>query len=31
VGERVHAAAADYEEARAPPIEPPTAEPADDG
>ncbi len=30
MGERVHAAAADYEEARAPPIEPPTAEPADD-
>ena len=30
IGERVHAAAADYEEARAPPIESPTAEPADD-
>ena len=30
LGGRVHAAAAEYEEARAPPIESPTAEPADD-
>jgi thioredoxin reductase (NADPH) len=30
IGDRVHAAAAEFEEARAPPIETPTAEPADD-